>query len=297
MHVRLGRSLLPVLFSLCALTALGASAEEIKLRPRYHPGDAYVLSLSALKNSELLPRAAGKRQSFREDVHLRYEANVVVLETDEEGIPVRERHQDVVLSYVRPDSSGSLFDHTAYEVRRQNGSLQVFVNGERADRQVERIVAELLQDQFEYGIGALLDPGRPVAVGESWTLDPARVEKFLNARGVERVRFDGDAHASLERNENGPYVVRYDVPIASFEPARMPENRRAARSDGQLEGEVQLQPGVLHAPLSHSSRLALHMSGNVQTHGHAYPMPWSFRSSESLDQHTVSVPREVASSF
>ncbi|HXK22041.1 MAG TPA: hypothetical protein VMS55_05125 [Myxococcota bacterium] len=297
MRLRLGRSLVPLFCSLCALSALAASADEITLRPRYRPGDAYVLSLSALKNSELLPRVAGKREAFREDVHLRYEANVVVLETDADGIPVRERHEDVVLSYVRPDSSGSLFDHTAYEVRRQNGSVWLFVNGERADRQVERVVAELLAGQFEYGIGALLDPGRPVAVGESWTIDPARVQKFLNARGVEKVRLDGDAHASLERNDDGPYVLRYEVPIASFEPARMPENRRAARSDGELEGEVQLEPGVLHAPLLHSSRLALHMSGNVQTYGRAYPMPWSFRSSESLDQHTVAVRREVASSF
>jgi hypothetical protein len=292
----LGRSLLP-LFFLCALTARAASAEEILLRPRYQPGDAYVLSLSALKNSELLPRTAGKRQPFREDVHLRYEANVVVLETDAAGIPVRERHQDVVLSYVRPDSSGSLFDHTAFEVRRQNGSVQLFVNGERADRQVERVISELLADQFEYGIGALVDPGRPVAVGETWTIDRERVQKFLNARGVEKARLDGDAHASLERNDDGPYVLRYEVPIASFEPTRMPANRRTAHSGGELEGEVQLEPGALHTPLMHSSRLALHMNGSIQTYGLAHPMPWSFRSSESLDQHTVAVRREVASSF
>ena len=117
--MRVSNSLLavPVLLALGSLPALADPAEQISLRPRYHAGGAYVLSLSALKNAELVAR--GERgKAFREDVHLRYEANVLVLETDEAGIPVRERHQDVVLSYVRPDSSGSLFDQASFEVRR-----------------------------------------------------------------------------------------------------------------------------------------------------------------------------------
>ena len=100
--MRFSTSLLatPVLLALGSLTALADPAEQISLRPRYHAGDAYVLSLSALKNAELVARGE-KQKSFREDVHLRYEANVLVLETDAAGIPVRERHQDVVLSFVR----------------------------------------------------------------------------------------------------------------------------------------------------------------------------------------------------
>jgi hypothetical protein len=295
--MRLSKSLLalPVLLALAALPA--ASAEEVSLRPRYHAGDAYVLSLSALKNSELVARSE-KGKPFREDVHLRYEANVVVLETDAAGYPVRERHEDVVLSYVRPDSSGSLFDQAVFEVRRQpEGGVQLFVKGERADRKVERVVSELLEGQFEYGIGALLDPGRPVEVGETWQLDSARTARFLEARGVEGVKLDGAASATLEPHENGPFVVRYHIPIASFEPAGMPSNRRTAHSAGQLEGEVQVDPTALYAPLSHSSRLALRMNGSVFGDKVARSIPWRFRSSESLDQHTVTVRREVASGY
>src|SRR5215470_11843930 len=94
------RLALPLLAALGALPiALAASGEEISLRPRFQPGDAYVLSLSAVKNAELLA-PAGRPKPFREDVHLRYEANVVVLETDAAGLPVRERHRDVTLTFV-----------------------------------------------------------------------------------------------------------------------------------------------------------------------------------------------------
>src|SRR5262245_16229809 len=240
MHLSKSLLAVPVFLAMGALPA--TSAEEVSLRPRYHAGDAYVLSLSALKNSELVARSQ-KGKPFREDVHLRYEANVVVLETDAAGYPVRERHEDVVLSYVRPDSSGSLFDKAVFEVRRQpEGGVQVFVKGERADRKVERVVSELLEGQFEYGIGALLDPGRAVEAGETWELDPARTARFLEARGVDGVKLDGTASATLEPHENGPFVVHYQIPIASFEPAGMPSNRRTAHSAGQLEGEVQVDP-------------------------------------------------------
>ncbi|HVH18574.1 MAG TPA: hypothetical protein VNF72_09765 [Myxococcota bacterium] len=296
--MRFSTSLLatPVLLALGSLTALADPTEQISLRPRYHAGDAYVLSLSALKNAELVARGE-KQKPFREDVHLRYEANVVVLETDAAGIPVRERHQDVVLSFVRPDDSGSLFDQANFEVRRLQDGVQVFVKGERAEKQIERVVSELLEGQFEYGIGALLDPGRPVAVGETWELDRARTASFLEARGVEGARLDGSASATLEPHEGGPFVVRYRIPIASFEPDRMPANRRTAHSAGQLEGEVQLEPTAVRSPLRHSSRLALRMNGSVHGHNVARGVPWRFRSSESLDQHTVMVRREVASGY
>jgi hypothetical protein len=298
--MRLSKSLLatPVFLALGSLPALlSASAEEISLRPRYHAGDAYILSLSALKNSELVARSE-KGKPFREDVHLRYEANVLVLETDAEGYPVRERHEDVVLSYVRPDSSGSLFEQASFEVRRQpEGGVQVYVKGERADRKVERVVSELLEGQFEYGIGALLDPGRPVEVGETWELDPARTARFLEERGVEGVKLDGTASATLEPHEGGPFVVRYNIPIASFAPSGLPSNRHTAHSAGQLEGEVQLEPTAVRSPLRHSSRLALRMNGSVHGDKVARSIPWRFRSSEELDQHTVTVRREVASGY
>jgi hypothetical protein len=287
----------PLLAALASLPSLlAASAEEVSLRTRYSPGDGYVLALSAVRNSELLARAETRRP-HREDVHLRYEANVVVLETDGAGIPVRERHQDVVLSFVRPDEAGSLFaENTSYEVRRQDGALQILANGERAEAAIERVVGELLQGQFEYGLGALLDPGRTVETGASWELEPARVRAFLRSRGVERARLDGPAIASLDPRATHavPLVVRYRIPIASFAPSRLPPNGRTARSQGSLEGEVRLQPEAQREPLRHSSKLALRMHGTVFGHGVARSFPWSLSSSEALDQHTLTLRREVA---
>lgn len=282
--------------ALCLLAGLRASAEEIVLRPRYHAGDVYVLALSAVKNAEMSSRGE-KRRPFREDVHLRYEANVRVLETDAAGIPLRERHQDVVLSFVRPDASGSLFaEKTSYEVRRADGEVQLFVRGERAERKLEQVVADVLESQFEYGIGALVDPGRPVGIGESWEIEPARVRSYLHARGVEAARFDEPATATLEprRSDGATLVLRYRIPIASFEPSALPPNARAASSDGSLEGELLLDPAALRTPLRHSSKLALRMNGSVHGQGVAPSFPWRFRKTESLDQHTLTVRREVA---
>jgi hypothetical protein len=39
------------------------------------------------------------------------------------------------------------------------------------------------------------------------------------------------------------------------------------------------------------------MNGSVHGHHVARSVPWRFRSSESLDQHTVTVRREVASGY
>lgn len=293
MRTRLALSLLATIGTLQA-----ASAEEISLRPRYQQGDGYVLSLSAVKSSELLARGDAGRP-FREDVHLRYEANVVVLETDAAGIPLRERHRDVALTYARPDGSGSLFGApSAYEVRRANGDVEIFVAGERAPRELERVVAELLAEQFEYGIGALLDPGRPVAVGERWELERGQVRRFLRQRGVEGVRLGGPASASLEREDGRGLLLRYSIPMQAFRPSALPPNARPARSQGSLEGELRLEPERARTPLRHSSKLALRVQGSVFGAGVAPSFPFRFESSEALDQHTLTVRRDqVAASF
>jgi hypothetical protein len=92
-------------------------------------------------------------------------------------------------------------------------------------------------------------------------------------------------------------VLRYSIPIKSFRPKALPESAHAARSQGSLEGELRLDPARLRAPLRHSSKLALHMNGSVFGAQVTRPFPFSFRSSESVDQHTLSVHREVAGSF
>ena len=113
------------------------------------------------------------------------------------------------------------------------------------------------------------------------------------------MRLEGPASAALERRHGdaGPLVVRYRIPIASFEASARPPNARLARSEGSLEGELQIDPVGLRTPLRHASKLSLHMSGSVFGQGVARSFPWSFRRSESLDQHTLAVRREVASRF
>ena len=137
--------------------ASGAAAEEITLRPRYQPGDAYVLSLHTAAKTALHAKGLA-RKPFDEDVQLEYGARAVVLEVDANGQPLRERHEDVRLAFVRPDESGALFnEHASFEVRRSaDGDVQLFANEKRMPRAVEKVVVDVLASQFEYSLGPAL---------------------------------------------------------------------------------------------------------------------------------------------
>jgi hypothetical protein len=279
------------------LLSLGAAAEDIRLRSGYSPGDQYVLSLTTVTHTDVSARGA-EQGSFKEDVELRYDATVEVVETDTDGAPVRERHEGVDLTYVRPDGSGSLFKKgAAFEVlRKDGGAIQIYFRGARVEAKIEKIVGDLLTHQFEYAVGALVDPGRPVQVGETWTLEANRVQEFLRARGMQGVELDGPATATLGEGKGDQLAIRYRIPIDSFALSEMPLNAQTARSHGRLEGEVQLDANALHRPVVHSSELALRMKGAMQLAGSARTSPWSLRRSQSVEQRTQTVKDQLASS-
>ncbi len=150
--MQLDPRLLAALVAVLVLSVAGvASAEEIALKPRYEPGDSYVLSLQTTTQTAVRSKST-RRKPFDEDVRLEYGARVVVLEIDGHGRPVRERHEEVRLAFTRPGEAGSLFaEHAAFEVRRGgDGEIRLFANEKRVERAIEKIVADLLASQFEY---------------------------------------------------------------------------------------------------------------------------------------------------
>jgi hypothetical protein len=289
-----------IFFSVASLLlASVASAEQVVLRPRHRAGDSYALSLGAATRTDAFSRSR-TRPVFSEDVDLRYRATVVVLETDGKGRPTRERHLGVALAALRPDGSDPLFaDGTTYEVRRDDdGDVRVFVAGRRIERRIERVVARLLEDQFEFTSGPdLLDPGRPVSVGESWRLESSQVRRFLRERGVRVVELGAPATATLVRRFEGDdsgLVVHYEIPLAWFELDRMPANARTARSEGRLAGDVRLASPASGQPVVHTSSLELRMNGIVGAVA-TYASPWSLASTQRADQRTRVIADRVAS--
>ena len=107
-------------------------------------------------------------------------------------------------------------------------------------------MGDLLAHQTEYAIAALLDPGRPWAIGERWELDPERVDEFLRARGVRDVALDGAASAELAKGEGEGLAIRYRIPIRRFALPDLPGGASASDSKGRLEGEVQLDGRGAH---------------------------------------------------
>ena len=275
--------------------ALSASAEDVVLRPHYSPGDSYALALTAQNDAELFWRGHAPN-GFEEDAELRYTATVVVLEADASGLPTRERHQGAQLAIVREGASRSPYLSGNFEVRRSaDGDAQVYIAGERADRNVEQVVMRVLGNQLEYAIGALVDPGRPVAVGESWPLPEEQVRAYLKRHNVRRALLDGPATATLVRASESRLAVRYQIPIASFTLRKLPANAQAARSGGRLEGEVQL--GAQRRPVHHASTLVLEISGAVVKSGVSPSYPWAYRGTTSLEQRTRKVEPEFASAY
>lgn len=283
--------------SLCAAALVAAAAlasraepDRIVLRPRYQVGDRYALALSVDTKTRV-----NARESFREQVELRYAAQVEVLATDSAGIPLRERHEQAQLTSVRSDGTRELFaKDTQFELeRRADGSVAIEFREQRVEPRVEKIVGDLLAHQAEYALAALLDPGRPAAAGERWPLDAKRTAAFLSARGVSSVELDGEGSAALE--DDG-VTLRYRIPIRAFALADLPEGSRSTRSRGRLEGELKLDPRGPHRPRSRSEELVLDVAGSIAAAPGAPSARWRLRRSQEVEQQTETLKDQLAGS-
>jgi len=272
--------------ALAAPVAAAAPAEPLVLTPRFVPGDTYNLSLEVHTRTEASSRGV-KGEQVDEDVRLRYRASVLVVDVDESGRPVQERHRRVSLSFERPDGTGELFrEGAAFDVERRD-RVRILLNGEPIDRRVEEAVAEILEKQPEYTLEpAMLDPGRPVAVGESWELPESLTRRFLLSRGVRVIEFGEDATATLKElpREDGrtERVIEYHVPIERLELTRMPPHTEASRSDGSLNGRVRLAVDGSPGMNASVSELELSLSG-IST-GVARRLPWSLESTMTVEK-------------
>jgi hypothetical protein len=296
---RQDRSHFRAFIALAALVAPVASAasEGVVLRPRYQVGDRYALALSTETRTRVDARGT-TRNKFREQVELRYAARIEVLATDDAGAPVRERHEDVDLTYVRPEGKQSLFAKGAsFELTRlTDGTVEIRFRGERVAAKIEKIVGDLLAHQSEYAIAALLDPGRPVAVGERWELEPERVREFLQARGIRAVKLDGAATAELGEGEGDQLALRYRIPIRGFALPDLPPGSTPTESEGSLDGKVELDGRGFHRARAHSSALALELDGSLHHIPGTRAASWKLRRSQSVDQHTEMLKDQLASS-
>jgi hypothetical protein len=282
---------------LAAAGSAPAVAEMLELAPRREPGESYELALRARTETETTALRSGPI-AHEEDVLLDYTARVVVLETDPSGIPTRERHEDVQLRFVRERESGTAFaEGVGYEVERdRKGGVRIHVDGKRIDRAIEKRIAALLEDQFEYGLGPpLLDPGRAVEVGESWALDDGAARRFLRKRGIRVIELGGAATATLGRDAaTDALVVRYTIPVAWWKPAKLPPNAISAASGGRVEGVVQLEDG---RPVRHVAKLVMEAHGVVTASGYASPAPWRIETARHSDQRTQPLARPLAANF
>lgn len=290
----MSRTLACLALPLLAATPVLA-AEPLALAPRFQPGDARTLSLSTTTNTESLSGAAEGRRSG-EAVRLTYRASVTVLEVDGDGRPRRERHEHVQLAYERPEGSGSLFQPGAtFEARRgKRGGWQLFAGDRRLDRKVEKVVSGLLESQLEHGLlPALLDPGRPVATGETWELERRLAKRLLEERGLRVIEFGAAPSATLLGEPGGPRRLAYRIPVDWVELNRMPPDARTAASEASLEGEVALDADG-HA-LGHTASLAVRMNGALVKTGVATAVPWRLESSRLTAQRTQALERVVVS--
>lgn len=266
-----------------------ASAAELQLTPRHEVGDRFTLSLDATTHTRALSQSPATRAAG-EQVRLRYDASVVILEVDDAGASLRERHEYARLRYERPDGAGSLFpERVDYELRRQrNGSTRIFVGDERLDRRREALLTTLLASQFEATLGpALLQPNGPVEIGDSWQLDSDVARRFLRQQGLRVVEFGAPATATLEvapDTDGRELQVRYRIPIARLELLEMPRNTRTSSSDASYSGELRL--GTAPRRHSHVSNLAMDLDGVVVKSGVASSFPFELRSSKLVRQQT-----------
>jgi len=256
-----------------------ARAQELRLAPRWQPGDAYTLSLHDTTETEA---SARRREALSERVELAYRADVEVLEVDAAGRPVREWHERVRLTAERPDGEATLFAGDAsFEVRRDGrGGVRLFAVDGPVARGVERVVAPLLESHLAHGlVPALLDPGRPVGPGDRWEIPEAVARRLLRASDVRAVEVDGAPTATLRPDPDDPGLVsvHYRIPVARAEADAMPENLHTSRSSAVVEGRIDLAAA---GPVAHESTLLFTMDGVVRKPGVAAPFPWSLERSE-----------------
>jgi hypothetical protein len=292
----------PTALAWLALASISSAAapESVVLRARQRPGDAYRLSLATTTRTEAASLGA-EGERLGEDARLLYNASVVVLAVDEAGRPIRERHESVRVVLERGGRTESLFARdAAFEVRREDG-VRLHVGGQRVDRRIERIVARMLESQLEHSLEAeMIEPGRPVAAGETWALDPELARRFLRERGVRVIEFARAPTATIERldgeNRPGELSLRYAIPVRWFELERLPANARPANSEALFEGRVRFAPEPSGAPVGRTSSLTLRLRG-VTAPGVAIAAPaaWHLERSVRSDQRVERVvAREAA---
>jgi hypothetical protein len=277
-----------------------ARAETLDLAPRRAVGDFYSLSLATKHSSAFHPQ--GKRRAAdTNEASLHYEADVAVLAVDERGRPVHERHVDVVLRATQGDETTSLFrEPVAFDVRRdEDGDLTIHASDGRIDRKLEARLAELLATQFEASLApALLDPGRDVALGETWTLDADMARRFLREQGIRAIDLDGNATATLATRDDGQaLVLRYAIPVAWWKPHPLPKHATAGDSEARFEGEIELVADATLRPARHTTALTAEASGVVTATGYAAPAPWHLAMQTAQEERTRTVRRPVAANF
>lgn len=286
---------------LALAVAAPALGEDPSLVPKYRPGDAYALALNAATETEAVSGGSVDKR-FHQLVRVEYEADVVILAVDAEGRPVRERHQDVRLDVQSSQGSGSIFEgDTSFEVHREDGEVTVFMDGRRAAPGKEKVIVQILATQFEHTLEpALLDPGRQVALGETWELDPSRAEALLRQRGIRVVELGAPATATmaLRTGEDGrdALEVDYRIPISWIHPGDLFPGALAGETGGLFEGTVRLASTPNQVPVSRRSRLTLDIQGSVTNWGrtNTRPYPWTVHSSKTAEQEAVKLGTELA---
>ncbi len=295
---------IPLAFLLTIVTAswAGAADHEVSLTPRdFFPGDSYALFLRTDSTTEAHLRSTPVRSHW-DMVELRYSAAVIVTEVDDEGIPTRERHEGAQLTYVRPYETEALFDEkVSLDIHRlSRGRVEIYHAGERVAGKIERTIEKVLAQQFEYGLGPeLFTPSQPVAVGDTWALDPWVARRFLRQLGVRAIRVSKDATATLVRSHRegavGELAIRYSIPIPWFAPERMPAYSLPADSNGLLEGEIVLPPHPALGHIGHSSMLTLSAHGSLRVTAPGGGKAWLVQSAIEADQRTRMVKKRLGS--
>jgi hypothetical protein len=290
----------PTLLSVGAILALAvaatAPAEEIAFLPKYQPGDSYVLTLGATSETDASSGGSVSKR-FHEMLQMDYEATVVILEVDGEGRPIRERHQDVSMVVRSTQGSGPVFEgDLTLEVHRHHGKVRVFCDGCRTNPNKEKAIVRILETQFEHTLEpSLLDPRRPVAVGESWELDRSLAGELLRRRGVRVAAFGEPATATLVRRagDDGSVglEVDYRIPISWVNVSELFPSAFAGETDGLLQGRVRFAPALDRVPISRTSTLTLDVDGAVTTSAEiaTRPYPWSVHSSRVAEQSAAKV--------
>lgn len=287
-----GMKLLPVMVAsfVCLGLVTVAPAQEVRLELRQRPGDVYQLDLSTRTETEARSQSP-ERRTFEEEVTLTYRARVEVLEVDEAGRAVVERHQRVELTFDRPDGSGSLFPvGTSYEARLDSaGRWQLWSRSGRLAGDVERVVGDVLGGQLERTeLSRWIDPGRPVAVGERWELAEEAARGLFRSQGLRLLKLERPATATLHRAspDGRALEVRYRVEAAWCEPLEVPVNTSTGRTGAVLEGEVSLSGEPHGRPVAHQARLETEMRGVIDKRGVARPVAWRVERSARTDQTT-----------